>query len=152
MVLLKLKQAAQIEYKSLSLISRQQDKEFSWVGAYQSDEKNPTLSGDYTITIKKLGETLIATVYAQGIQLYDNFECRAEESGNELKLYLIKNLDEQKVYAAGRPIKRGEFVGSLTVVRNRRGAAKFLYKPGAYVIAFGARRKMPPPAYFLKQK
>jgi outer membrane biogenesis lipoprotein LolB len=133
-------------------ISAQQVKRSnnSWVGEYEhvySEGKDFVIT--YTIAVTQKGDKLSAQFSADGYQSNNQYECSAEATSNEIKLYFVRDLSDVEGPRLN-PRKKNELIATLNK-KTVGGKPRFLYLAGSYEIvprAVATRN----PVYFKKIK
>lgn len=133
-------------------ISAQQVKPSSnsWIGEYEyvySEGKDFVIT--YTIAISQKGDKLSAQFSADGYQSNNQYECSAEATSSEIKLYFLRDLSDVERPRLN-PRKKNELIATLNK-KTVRGKPRFLYLAGSYEIvprAVATRN----PVYFKKNK
>lgn len=122
----------------------------SWVGKYEyvySEGRDFVIT--YTIVVSQKGDKLSARFSADGYQSNNQYECSAEATPNQIKIYFLRDLSEDGEPRRNRR-QRGELIATLNK-KTVRGKSRFLYVAGSYEIvprALATRN----PVYFKKIK
>jgi hypothetical protein len=143
--------------------SAQNDKQIiknkEWLGSYyfsetaQSPKKRNSYdvvpSVNYDITVEEKNSNLVASFSANGVQLFEAYNCLVVISDNKIEFY-YQSLDSPSAQNF-RKLKKGDLLFSLSKIQTGK-STKYLFQPAIYKIVriIPAKQKMP--IYFEKLK
>lgn len=146
---------------SLSAIAQtnQSADNSGWSGHYYFSETAPATkrrnsedvipSASYEITVEERDDKLTASFSANGVQLFEAYECSVIIKNNTLE-FNFQNLGSSEVQNF-RKFKKGDLLFRLTKTGNAK-TAKYLFEPAAYKIVRINQGKQKIPIYFEKPK
>ncbi len=126
-----------------------------WVGSYYFSDKAQISKrrsrldvapvASYDITIEERSGSLVAAFSANGVQLFETYECSVKTAGDKANFY-FQSLGSSDVENF-RNFKNGDLLFSL--VKTPIGkTAKYLFQPAAYKIARASPNKQKRQIYF----
>jgi hypothetical protein len=128
-----------------------------WIGNYYFSDtasatkrRNPqdvVPSASYEITIEEKNDKLTASFSANGVQLFEAYECSVIIKNNTLEFY-FQNLGTAEIQNF-RNFKKGDLLFTLTKTGSGK-TAKYLFQPAAYKIIRVSQSKQRTPVYFEK--
>lgn len=130
-----------------------------WTGSYYFSEtaaarkrrkpQDVAPSASYDITIEERNGKLTADFSANGVQLFEAYECSVVVKGNTLEFYFQKvSLPDVENF---RRFKKGDLLFRLTQTQSGK-TTQYLFQPVAYKIIRLNPSKQKIPIYFEKQK
>lgn len=102
--------------------------EAEWLGTYSYVlvlDRNPSSgyqdSIEYKLKVFRRADQILVRYTADGYRTWDDYECRIELNGNQLKIYYQSDLREGELGSSDRSLKKGLMLGALvkTVVRGK---------------------------------
>jgi hypothetical protein len=128
-----------------------------WMGSYYFSETAQTTkrrspqdvvpSASYEITIEEKNDELTASFSANGVQLFEAYQCSVIVKNNTIEFY-FQNLGSSEIQNF-RKFKKGDLLFSLTKTGNGK-TAKYLFQPKTYKIVRINQSNQKTPIYFEK--
>ncbi|HEX8377463.1 MAG TPA: DUF5991 domain-containing protein [Pedobacter sp.] len=144
-------------FSTINAQTNQSTSNSDWTGSYYFSETAPATkrrkssdvvpSASYEITIEEKNNKLTASFSANGVQLFEAYECSVIIKNNTLEFY-FQNLGTAEVQNF-RNFKKGDLLFTLTKTGSGK-TAKYLFQPAAYKIIRVSQSKQRTPVYFEK--
>ena len=110
-----------------------------WVGSYEFFDGQTKVSKNrqsnfitYTLSISQKDNLLSARFFADGTQTSDEYECSVQQSGDSIKIFFAKDLNEMNKERF-KPFQKGDLLFTLSKTKAGK-KTKFLFRAGNYEI------------------